>query len=59
MEMKEEGPRITRIVLHTKARVEGIDRDTFLKLAEQAKDNCPVSVALRGVGEIVLEAELL
>jgi len=59
MEMKEEGPRITRIVLHTKAKVEGIDRDTFLKLAEQTKNNCPVSVALRGVGEIVLEAELI
>jgi peroxiredoxin, OsmC subfamily len=59
MEMKEEGPRITRIVLNTKAKVEGIDEETFLRLAEQAKNNCPVSVALRGVGEIVLKAELV
>ncbi|MEO0138554.1 MAG: OsmC family protein [candidate division WOR-3 bacterium] len=59
LEMKEEGPRITKIVLNTKARVEGIDWETFLKFAEQAKKGCPVSVALGGVPEIVLNAELL
>ncbi len=59
LEVKEEGPRITKIVLNTKAKVEGIDRETFLNFAEQAKKGCPVSVALGGVPEIVLNAELL
>jgi lipoyl-dependent peroxiredoxin len=50
-------PTITRIVLHTRARVPGIDREEFDTLAEQAKRNCPVSRALGGV-EIVLDARL-
>ncbi len=58
MEMKEEGPRITKIILNTKAKVEGIDRESFLNLAQHAKDNCPVSVALKGV-EVILNAELV
>ncbi len=59
LEIKGEGPRITKITLKTKARVEGIDRKTFLKLAEKTKDSCPVSVALGGVNEITVEAELV
>lgn len=59
LEMKEEGPRITKIVLNTKAKVEGIDTETFIKFAEQAKKGCPVSVALGGVPEIILNAELI
>lgn len=59
LEMKEEGPRITKIILNTKAKVEGIDKETFLNLAEQAKKGCPVSVALGGVPEILLNAELV
>lgn len=59
LEMKEEGPRIVEIILDTKAKVEGIDKETFLKLAEQAKNGCPVSVALGGVNKITLNAELI
>jgi osmotically inducible protein OsmC len=52
-------PTITKIVLVTKGQVPGIDQDTFVKAAETAKANCPVSRALAGVPEITLEATLL
>jgi lipoyl-dependent peroxiredoxin len=38
--------------------VPGIDEATFVKEAEGAKANCPVSRALAGVPEITLEASL-
>ena len=49
----------TKIALVTKGRVPGIDEATFVKQAETAKANCPVSRALAGVPEITLEASLL
>ena len=52
-----EGPRISRILLETRATVPGIDDAAFQQQAEQAKQNCPVSKALTGV-EIELKAEL-
>jgi osmotically inducible protein OsmC len=51
------GFRIARIELRTKAKVPGLDEETFLKHAENAKENCPLSQALRSV-EIELRAEL-
>jgi lipoyl-dependent peroxiredoxin len=51
-------PTITRIDLVTRGRVPGIDEATFVKEAESAKANCPVSRALAGVPEITLEASL-
>lgn len=48
---------ITRIETVTVADVPGIDDGTFQRLAEDAKKNCPVSRALKGV-EIGLEARL-
>ncbi|WP_455381880.1 OsmC family protein [Salinispira pacifica] len=42
------GFKIDKIDLVTNARVPGIDNDTFLKLAEDTKYNCPVSGALQG-----------
>ena len=51
-------PVITNIALVTKGRVPGIDEATFVKEAEGAKANCPVSKALAGVPEITLEASL-
>ena len=44
---------ITRIELRTEAEVPGLDESEFRNLAEQAKQNCPVSKALGGV-QIVL-----
>jgi len=57
LEKGEAGFSITRIELHTEARVPGIDQGAFLEQAEGAKANCPVSKALAAV-EIDLEATL-
>jgi osmotically inducible protein OsmC len=49
---------IDRITLEVEGSVPGIDAETFLEYATDAKENCPVSKALAGV-EIELEATLL
>jgi osmotically inducible protein OsmC len=54
----EGGPTISAIRLVTKARVAGLDEAQFRALADDAKQNCPVSKALSAV-PISLEAELL
>ena len=58
IEQVEGGFRITRIELDTQGDVPGIDEQTFRQFAEQAKNGCPVSQALRGVDEVVLSARL-
>jgi osmotically inducible protein OsmC len=50
-------PTITRIELSTRASVPGIEQEEFDRVAEGAKQNCPVSRALTGV-EISLDAQL-
>jgi osmotically inducible protein OsmC len=50
--------RITKIHLETRAEVPGITKEAFLKIAEDAKSSCPVSVALSSV-EITLDAQLI
>ena len=57
LEQTDAGWSITRIELHTIGRVQGVDAATFERLAQQAKDTCPVSRALSGT-EITLVAEL-
>ena len=57
LEKADVGFRIAKIELQTKAKVPGLDKQTFLKHAENAKANCPLSQALRSV-EIKLKAEL-
>ena len=52
-----EGWAITSITLTTRGKVPGMDNDAFVKAAEVAKENCPVSQALTGV-EISLDAAL-
>ncbi|MEN6336534.1 MAG: OsmC family protein [Phycisphaerales bacterium] len=49
IEPVDGGFSITRIQLDTQGTVPDIDEDEFLKQAEIAKDNCPVSKALAGV----------
>lgn len=44
-----EGPKITLIELSTVGEVPGIDENTFIDFAEQAKKGCPVSQALAAV----------
>lgn len=58
LEKVGEGFGITRIELHTEGEVPGIDAETFREQAEGAKENCPVSRALKGV-DIAVEAKLV
>jgi lipoyl-dependent peroxiredoxin len=53
------GPAINQIDLVTQGTVPGIDQDQFATYAQQAKEGCPVSRALAGVGEITLDAKLV
>jgi len=53
-----EGYNITRICLHARVQITGIDTASFEEIAEQAKCNCPVAQALSAV-EVTLQAELI
>lgn len=53
-----EGFKITRMELDVRGKVDGLDDDGFRKAAEQAKDGCPVSNALKDNVEFVLDAKL-
>ncbi|MBI3160372.1 MAG: OsmC family protein [Chloroflexi bacterium] len=59
IEKLEEGFRITQIVLNLRGEVPGITAEKFQESAESAKKNCPVSKALAGVNEILLNAMLV
>jgi lipoyl-dependent peroxiredoxin len=59
VEKVEGGFGITRVELDTRARVPGIEDDEFQRVAEGAKQNCPVSKALAAVETIELKAELV
>ena len=54
-----EGFKITKIALSIRGEVEGIDDAAFRDAAEGAKENCPVSQALKGNVELTLDAALL
>ncbi|HEX9705367.1 MAG TPA: OsmC family protein [Gemmatimonadales bacterium] len=51
-------PKITRMELTVRGKVPGVDQAGFQKAAEGAKENCPVSKALKGNVDIRLEARL-
>lgn len=51
------GFRLTEIALTVVGEVEGLDAETFDKVAQEAKATCPVSKALTGV-PITLDASL-
>ena len=53
------GWKVTTSVIKVKGTVPGIDRATFERLAEDAKDNCPISVAIRGNVELSVEPTLI
>ena len=57
LDKEGEGFSISKIELVTKARVPGVDAQTFQQIAEQTKKTCPVSKALAGT-TITLSAEL-
>jgi len=52
------GIGITAMKLDVTGRVPGLDAGDFQRFAEQAKENCPVSQALKGNVEISLDARL-
>jgi lipoyl-dependent peroxiredoxin len=49
LEVGQQGADITSIELETEGEVPGIDAATFSRMAETAKDICPVSKALKAV----------
>jgi osmotically inducible protein OsmC len=54
-----EGFGITKIALRVRGHVDGIDEQAFREAAEGAKENCPISQALKGNVEIDLDATLV
>ena len=58
-EQSDDGWGITRSALSVRARVPGIDEETFQEAAEGAKVGCPVSRALSTDIEVTLDAQLV
>ncbi|MBD8695279.1 OsmC family protein [Stenotrophomonas sp. 169] len=54
----EGGPQLSQITLKVEAKVPGIEAEKFRAIAEDAKQNCPVSKALSAV-PVTLDAKLL
>jgi osmotically inducible protein OsmC len=52
------GTGVTQMKLECTGRVEGVDEATFVQAAEGARDGCPISGALKGNVEILLDARL-
>jgi osmotically inducible protein OsmC len=51
-------PTISQIDLTTRAKVPGLDDETFQKTAQETKEVCIISRALGGVGTITVDATL-
>ena len=54
----EGGAGITKLAITVRGDVSGMDEDAFREAAEQAKENCPVSKALKGNVELTVDAAL-
>ena len=54
----DAGWKIARSDITVRGAVPGIDAAKFAELAEEAKDGCPVSVALKGNVELAVDAQL-
>jgi len=52
------GKGIASSTITVRGHIHGIDAAAFQKLAEEAKDGCPVSQALKGNVQLKLKAEL-
>jgi osmotically inducible protein OsmC len=55
----DAGWKIARSEITVRGDVPGIDAARFAELAEDAKENCPVSAALKGNVELVVNAALV
>lgn len=53
------GWKVERSHLKVEGVVAAIDAETFARLADDARDNCPISVALKGNVELSVEAVLV
>jgi osmotically inducible protein OsmC len=58
LDKTDAGFSVTRIDLDTAGDIPGIDEGTFQKIAEGAKENCPISRLLSPGAEITLTAKL-
>jgi osmotically inducible protein OsmC len=58
VEKAGEGFKITKMRLEVRGKVPGIDEAGFRKAAEDAKQGCPVSTALKGNVQVELDARL-
>jgi osmotically inducible protein OsmC len=54
----EAGWKVTSSALRVKGKVPGIDDSAFQEAAEDAKDGCPISQALKGNVDLSVEATL-
>lgn len=52
------GWTVTRVALKVRGTVEGMDASAFAKVAQAAKDGCPVSKLIAGNTELTLDAAL-
>ena len=57
-EQAGEGFKMSSVQLTIRGEVDGLDDEAFRAAAEDAKENCPVSQALKGNVEITLDASL-
>ena len=53
------GWKVASSALVVRGEVPGISAEDFLRIAEDARDNCPISVALKGNLELSVEATLV
>jgi lipoyl-dependent peroxiredoxin len=53
-----EGFRFTTMHLAIRGEVDGLDEEGFRRAAEEAKENCPVSQALKGNVDVSFDAAL-
>jgi osmotically inducible protein OsmC len=58
-DQREAGWKVASSKIIVKGTVPGIDAATFDRLADDAKDNCPISAAIRGNVDLSVEATLL
>jgi lipoyl-dependent peroxiredoxin len=53
-----DGFRMTTMRISVRGQVDGLDEDAFRRAAEDAKENCPVSQALKGNVDVSVDAAL-
>src|SRR5207248_10925123 len=58
IDMVNGNPTITKMELKVRGKVPGLDQAGFQKAADEAKSGCPVSRALKGIPQVMLDAKL-